>query len=321
MKKRGRFAPTPSGHLHLGNAWTALLSWWQIRSEGGEYVLRIEDIDKARSKPEYAAQLVEDLLWLGIDWDEGPDRGGPCAPYRQSEREERYDDALRRLLQDGWLYPCYCSRSELMKIASAPHGLGSEGPVYPGSCRRLSADEQAEKAAVKVPSMRFAMPDEPLGFVDLLAGRQETAAGSGGDFVVKRADGMFGYQLAVVLDDAAMGITDVLRGYDLLCSTPRQLWLYAALGLKPPQFAHVPLLCGPEGQRLSKRDKSLTLAAIREAGTGAEEVVGQLAWLGGLVERPERMTAREMIGAFDLAKVPSDPVSVSEGLLRRLAGE
>jgi glutamyl-tRNA synthetase len=320
-KRRGRFAPTPSGQLHVGNAWTALLSWWQMRSCGGEYVLRMEDIDKPRSKPEFARQILEDLRWLGIDWDEGPDVGGPYGPYKQSEREELYKEALKRLWRDGRLYPCYCSRAELMAVASAPHGLGSEGPVYAGTCRHLTDDERAKKSAVKEPSLRFALPEQGVSFADLVAGWQEFPAGSGGDFVVKRADGMFGYQLAVVVDDAAMAITDVLRGADLLDSTPRQLWLYAALDLTPPQFAHVPLLCGPDGRRLSKRDKSLNLAAIRAAGTTAETLVGCLAWLAGLLERPEPVKARDLIPEFDLDKVPRDPVVLSERLLRELTGE
>lgn len=317
--KRGRFAPTPSGLMHIGNAWTALLSWLQIRQAGGQFVLRMEDVDKPRSKPAFAEQILEDLRWLGIDWDEGPDVGGSYAPYTQSEREEMYEAALQRLIREGWLYPCYCSRAELMAIASAPHGLSSEGPVYPGLCRPLTAEERRAKSAVKDPSYRFAMPDRPIAFDDLIAGHQHFDAGFGGDFVVKRADGIIGYQLAVVVDDAAMEITDVLRGRDLLDSTPRQLLLYEALGLQPPQFAHVPLICGPDGERLSKRDKSITLASIREAGTTAEQLVGVLAYLGGMIDRPEAVQAGELLESFPIEKVPKQPVVLSEGLLRRLS--
>ncbi|HEU4965789.1 MAG TPA: tRNA glutamyl-Q(34) synthetase GluQRS [Bacilli bacterium] len=318
MKTRGRFAPTPSGQMHIGNAWTALLAWWQIRQAGGEFVLRMEDVDKPRSRPEYAEQILTDLRWLGLDWDEGPDLGGKYAPYTQSEREGLYEAAMEQLLRDGWLYPCYCSRAELMAIASAPHGLSAEGPVYPGICRGLTSVERAEKAARKDPSYRFRVPDHPVAYEDLLAGRQAFEAGFGGDFVVKRADGIIGYQLAVVVDDAAMEITDVLRGYDLLDSTPRQLLLYEALGLEPPRFTHVPLLCGPGGERLSKRDKSLTLAAIRDAGTSAEQLVGLLAYLGGLLERPEPVRAGELIKTFDLQAIPKDPITLSEQLLQSL---
>ncbi|HLN61721.1 MAG TPA: tRNA glutamyl-Q(34) synthetase GluQRS, partial [Symbiobacteriaceae bacterium] len=275
--RRGRFAPTPSGQMHIGNARTALLAWLQIRHAGGRFVLRMEDIDKPRSRPDLAQQILDDLRWLGLDWDEGPDVGGPYAPYTQSEREELYHAALQQLTAEGWLYPCYCSRAEIMAIASAPHGLSAEGPVYPGTCRCLTPEQRAERAARgKVPSLRFAMPDEPVAFMDGVAGAQSFAAGAGGDFVVHRADGIIGYQLAVVVDDAAMQMTDVLRGWDLLDSTPRQLMLYRALGLTPPQFAHVPLLMGPDGSRLSKRHGSVAVASMRAAGAPAERVVGYI---------------------------------------------
>jgi len=317
--RRGRFAPTPSGQLHIGNAWTALLAWLQMRHVGGEFVLRIEDLDKPRSRPEYAAQILDDLRWLGIDWDEGPDVGGPHAPYEQSARDEWYAAAMERLTREGWLYPCYCSRAELMAIASAPHGLSSEGPAYPGSCRHLTPEERAKRQEAKMPSVRFAMPDRAVAFDDLVMGAQAFPARSGGDFVVKRADGIIGYQLAVVVDDAAMGITDVLRGMDLLDSTPRQILLFAALGLPVPQFAHVPLLYGPDGQRLSKRHGSVTIAGMRAAGTSAEEVVGCLAFLSGLQDRLEPVKAADLIADFDLGKVPREPVIVSEEMLGRLS--
>jgi glutamyl-tRNA synthetase len=310
--KRGRFAPTPSGQLHLGNARTALLAWLQIRSEGGVFVLRMEDIDKPRSRPELAIQIIDDLRWLGLDWDEGQDVGGPYSPYTQSEREALYEDALQYLKASGRLYPCYCSRAELMAIASAPHGLTSEGPVYLGTCRNLTAGERAERASRKAPSYRFAMPaDHGFHFTDRIAGPQKSPPGAGGDFIVKRADGIYGYQLAVVVDDAAMGITDVLRGADLLDSTPRQLALYEALGLPAPRFAHVPLLLGEDGERLAKRAGSAaTLAALRAAGAQPERVVGTLAYLSGLLDRCEPVTAHELLaaGTFSLARIPRKPV-------------
>jgi glutamyl-tRNA synthetase len=317
---RGRFAPTPSGQLHIGNARTALLAWLQIRHAGGAFVLRMEDIDKPRSRADLAEQSLVDLRWLGLDWDEGPDVGGPYSPYTQSEREELYHDALRRLTEQGWLYPCYCSRAEIMAIASAPHGLAAEGPVYPGTCRCLTPEQRAERGARgKVPSIRFAMPDEPVSFIDGVAGPQTFPAGAGGDFVVHRADGIIGYQLAVVVDDAAMQMTDVLRGWDLLDSTPRQLMLYRALGLPAPRFAHVPLLVGPDGNRLSKRHGSVAVASLREAGVAPEQVVGYLAWLSGLLDAPRPVAARDLVADFALNKIPTEPVVVTDELLDAMA--
>jgi glutamyl-tRNA synthetase len=318
--RRGRFAPTPSGQLHIGNVRTALIAWLQMRQAGGTFVLRIEDIDRPRSRPEWAEQIVNDLRWLGLDWDEGPDVGGPYAPYAQSSRGMLYAEALDRLERDGRLYPCFCSRAELLAVASAPHGIASEGPVYPGTCRHLTAQQRAVKAARKRPSLRFAMPDRPIAFHDLAAGPQHFPPGAGGDFVVRRADGIIAYQLAVVVDDAAMGITDVLRGDDLLDSTPRQLMLYEALGLPAPRFAHIPLLYGADGKRLAKRTRGITIGEMRSAGTKPEQIVGWLAFLSGLVERPEPLKAADLVESFDLAKVPKKPVAVPESMLRELAG-
>lgn len=315
---RGRFAPTPSGLMHVGNARTALLSWLQIRSAGGQFILRIEDIDKPRSRPHYAEQALSDLRWLGLDWDEGPDIGGPFSPYVQSEREEQYEAALEQLLVKDKLYPCFCSRADLQAIASAPHGLSAEGPAYPGLCRHLTPSERVERAASKQPSLRFAMPDHPITYVDEAAGPQTFAPGAGSDFVVKRADGIISYQLAVVVDDAAMGITDVLRGYDLLDSTPRQLLLYEALSLTPPRFAHVPLLLGPDGNRLAKRHGAISLASIRERGLPPELVIGVLAYWSGLHDRPEPIAASELITSFDLHQVPKAPIVVDDSSLIRL---
>ena len=314
---RGRYAPTPSGRLHLGNLYAALLAWLQIRSAGGTFLLRMEDIDKPRSRPEWAELILTDLRWFGLDWDEGPDVGGPSAPYAQSERLERYEAALTKLRQDGRLYPCYCSRAELLSVASAPHGLASEGPAYPGTCRALTDAERAEKARAKSPALRFRVPsDRAVAFDDGVYGRVVYPPGAGGDFVVRRADGIFAYQLAVVADDADMGVTHVLRGADLLDSTPRQLWLYEALGRTPPSFAHVPLLCDDTGERLSKRQKSLAAAALREGGMPAEALVGALAWSAGLIDRPEPLRPVDLIDAFSLTKLPRAPVRLPIEALR-----
>lgn len=316
---RGRFAPTPSGLMHIGNARTALLAWLQVRGKGGQFVLRMEDIDTPRCKPELAEQALADLRWLGLDWDEGPDVGGPFAPYVQSERIGFYEEALRQLELDGRLYPCYCSRAELLAIASAPHGLGSEGPAYLGTCRNQTVEERARRGASKTPSLRFRVPDETARFVDLAAGEQRFPAGSGGDFVVRRADGIISYQLAVVADDAAMGITDVLRGYDLLDSTPRQLMLYDALGLPAPRFAHVPLLNGTDGKRLAKRHGAIALAGLRQAGVTPERIVGWLAAMSGLLDHPEPVRADELIPAFSLDRIPKEPVVVTDEQLAALS--
>lgn len=316
---RGRFAPTPSGLLHLGNAGTALLAWLQARSQGGEIVLRMEDIDVPRCKPEWADRCLQDMRWLGLDWDEGPDMGGECGPYEQSKRGNRYEEALERLMADGWLYPCYCSRADLLAAGSAPHGLHSEGPVYPGTCRGLSAAERQERAAKKTPSLRFAMPDKPVSFMDGIAGRKTFAASAGGDFVVKRADGIVGYQLAVVVDDDAMGITDALRGWDLLDSTPRQLMLAEALGAQPPRYAHAPLLLGPDGKRLAKRHGDIAIAVLRESGYRPEGIVGLLGWLYGMIDRPEPVQARELVPHFKLERIPHGSVTLPDDW-RQLAG-
>ncbi|TLS52293.1 tRNA glutamyl-Q(34) synthetase GluQRS [Paenibacillus antri] len=314
---RGRFAPTPSGRLHIGNLYAALMAWLHARSAGGAFALRMEDIDKPRCKSDYAELVLKDLRWFGLDWDEGPDVGGPYVPYTQSERTERYEAALDALLADGRLYPCFCSRAELFSVASAPHGLSSEGPAYGGVCRSLTPEQRTRKAETKTPSLRFAVPpDAPVAFEDGVYGRIEFPPGAGGDFVVRRADGIIGYQLAVVVDDAAMNVTHALRGADLLDSTPRQLWLYEALGLTPPTFAHVPLLCDERGERLSKRQKSLAAAALREAGVPAETLVGLVAWSAGLVDRPEPIRPAELVAGFDLDKLPRDPIRFPLDALR-----
>lgn len=312
---RGRFAPTPSGLLHVGNAATALLAWLQVRQAGGRFILRMEDIDQPRCKPEYARQLVDDLRWLGLDWDEGPDCGGPYAPYTQSARTAYYEQALQRLNESGRLYPCYCSRSDLLSAASAPHGVGSEGPVYPGTCRRLSEEERRRRAARKTPALRFAASDRAVRFCDLAMGPQGFPPGSGGDFVVKRADGIFAYQLAVTVDDAAMRISDVLRGSDLLDSTPRQLMLYEALGLVPPRYAHVPMVFAPDGRRLSKRHKDVTLAALRRSNVAPECVVGRLAHLYGLIDKPSPVKPADLVGTLDLSRLPKGPVTLPAEVL------
>jgi len=311
-KRRGRFAPTASGHRHLGKAMAALPARFQMRSLGGSFILRIEDSDVARSRFEYVDHLLEDLRWLGLDFDEGP--------YLQRDRMQHYEQALTTLRQKELLYPCFCSRAQLMAIASAPHGLSTEGPVYSGVCKSLSAAEAAEREAHKTPSLRFALPDKPVVFSDACAGKQVFAPSHGGDFIVQRADGIISYQLAVVVDDAAMGITDVLRGRDLLDSTPRQLLLYEALELTAPQFAHVPVLCDASGVRLSKRDQAHSIAAIRAAGVQAEQVIGCLAVLCGIRDHIEPVRASELIQDFSLKNCTGEVWTLTPKIMDLLTG-
>ncbi|GMK48239.1 glutamyl-Q tRNA(Asp) synthetase [Paenibacillus glycanilyticus] len=316
---RGRFAPTPSGLMHVGNAWAALLAWLQIRSNNGQFVLRMEDIDGPRCRPELAGQALADLRWLGLDWDEGPDVGGPHSPYTQSERIPFYEEALDKLLACDKLYPCFCSRAELLAVASAPHGLSSEGPAYAGTCRHLTLEQQRERREAKTPSLRFKVDEtRAITYEDGIAGTMRFPPGVGGDFVVRRADGIISYQLAVVIDDAAMNMTDVLRGADLMDSTPRQLLLYEALGLPAPRFAHVPLLMGEDGKRLAKRHGDTSIAGLKEAGVGPERIIGWLAFLAGQTDRFEPIAATELIGYFDQGRIPNEPITISETLMKQL---
>lgn len=310
---RGRFAPSPSGEMHLGNVWTALMAWLQVRSLGGRMVLRMEDLDPDRSRMEYAVQIIRDLHWLGLEWDEGPDIGGPYGPYTQNERRGLYQQVLDGLAERGLVYPCFCTRAEILAAASAPHG---EDAAYPGTCRLLSAKErQARLREGRKSALRLIAPCQSQEFDDGLYGHiTADLATTCGDFVVRRSDGVHAYQLAVVVDDAAMRITHVLRGDDLLSSTPRQLLLYQLLGFTPPKFAHVPLLYSPDGHRLSKRQKDLSLAALRGRGLAAERIIGYLAWRAGLLERWEPVAAGELISRFALDKIPRERVIIETDL-------
>ena len=295
----GRFAPSPSGRMHLGNVFAAMMAWLYARSAGGELLLRIEDLDPDRCRPEYAEQLKDDLRWLGLDWD----REG----QRQSLRSEVYGEAFRQLEEQGLLYPCFCTRAEL-HAASAPHA--SDGtPVYAGTCRNLTEEERA--ARTRRPAWRLQVPDRIYGFTDGLQGRfDENLAKECGDFIVRRSDGVYAYQLAVVVDDAAMGVTQVVRGRDLLGSTPRQIYLQQCLGLPTPDYVHVPLLLSEDGRRLSKRDRDLDLGVLRQQ-VRPEEILGLLAHAAGILPQPEAVSAGELCAIFDPCIIHKDDLFFS----------
>ncbi len=310
---RGRFAPSPSGRMHLGNLFCALLSYLSVKSRGGEWILRIEDLDTARCRLDYARQVEEDLRWLGLAWDEGGSAGGPDAPYFQSQRTALYEAALARLRGMGLVYPCFCTRAQL-HAASAPHredGL----TVYPGTCRGLTPEDIARReAAGRKGALRLRVPEETVTFTDGHLGEvTEYLPTDCGDFLLRRSDGLFAYQLAVVVDDAAMGVTEVVRGADLLSSTPRQLLLYELLGWEAPEFYHFPLLLSPDGRRLSKRDGDLGLGALRERYT-PEEIIGKLAYLAGQNPGGGPRTPEALAEDFHWDAVPRRDIPLPEGL-------
>lgn len=269
---RGRLAPSPTGLLHLGHARTFAAAHQRARAAGGRLVLRMDDLDRDRVRPEFDAACLEDLRWLGLDWDEGPDVGGPFGPYRQSERIDRYRAALERLREAGRVYPCRCSRKDILSALAAPHA-GGEEPVYPGTCRVRSGEGIAAGTRV---AWRFRVPDgRRVGFEDRIAGPREFVAGADfGDFVVWRPDDLPSYQLACAVDDVAMGITEVVRGEDLLPSTARQILLIEALGGRVPGYAHCPLVTDETGRRLAKREDAVSLRSLRGRGVRPEQLAG-----------------------------------------------
>ncbi len=301
-------APSPTGAQHVGNARTYLIAWLSIRARGGRLILRIEDIDSPRVKRGAAEDACADLRWLGLDWDEGP--------VVQSQRLADYEAALKVLQARALVYPCTCSRQDIERAASAPHAE-HEGPVYPGTCAGRSA---AEAARLDRPyAWRFRAGGRSPEFVDGFRGptRVDRAA-QGGDFVVWKSDGTPAYQLAVVVDDAAGGVTEVIRGDDLVPSTPRQLLLYEALGLRPPAFVHVPLVVGPDGRRLAKRHGDTRLSALRQAGVRPEALLGLLAWSCGWLDRAEPIRARDLVPLFRLETIPRQPFVLQPALLRAI---
>lgn len=307
---RGRFAPSPTGRMHLGNVYSALLSWLSAKSQGGEWLLRIEDIDPQRSRREYALQLMDDLQWMGLQWD--------GEPLWQSQRTDIYQHYYDLLQRQGLTYPCYCTRADLL-ATQAPHE--SDGRVvYPGTCRPKGVPSEDDTILCKqtneavgrtmAASTRLIVPDSDITFVDGHYGPQRVnLAHQVGDFIIRRKDGAWAYQLAVVVDDALTGVNEVVRGRDLLLSVPQQIYVAELLGFAPPQFIHVPLLCNTEGQRLSKRDKSLDMSQLRQRFTPAA-LTGVLAYVAGLQSEPLPLSLNEALQLFSWDKVPCHDITV-----------
>ena len=310
---RGRLAPSPTGLLHLGNAWAFWLAWLEARRAGGRLVLRLEDLDPARSRAAHAEGIRRDLAWLGLDWDEE-------APP-QSRRAPAYEAALAGLAARGLTYPCFCSRRDLRSLAGAPQ-VGDAGAAYAGTCRSLSPERRAALAASgRARAVRLACPPERVWrFRDRAAGPQGlTLAECGGDFALRRSDGVFAYQLAVVVDDLDQGVTSVVRGRDLLLSTPRQLYLQELLGGPAPDYAHVPLILDHQGERLAKRHAGLALAALREAGARPEDIFGFLAHLAGFRDRPGPLAPGDLAPGFAWDRLRAEDLRLPESLAGRPA--
>ena len=302
MEKRpvGRFAPTPSGRMHLGNVFAALLSWLSPKSRGGDWILRMEDLDTLRTKEEYAQLLRSDLCWLGLDWD--------LETEPQSRRSAVYDRYFDQLEEQKLLFPCYCTRSQLHNV-NAPH-LSDGTYVYAGTCRDLTEEQRA--AQTRQPSWRVRVPDREFALVDHVQGAyRENLLTDCGDFVVRRADGVYVYQLAVTVDDGEAGVTEVVRGWDLLGSAPRQMYLQELFGFRHPEYAHIPMLMAPEGRRLSKRDQDLDMGALRNR-LKPEQLIGVLAHAAGLTETAAPISARELATVFDWNKIHGKEIVVTE---------
>ena len=298
----GRFAPTPSGRLHLGNVLCAMLAYLSVRSKGGRFLLRIEDVDIPRCPRSLARQCIDDLRWLGFTWDE--------EPLYQSDRSDVYRDVLDRLTDAGYTYPCFCTRAQLMSLA-APN-LGDTQVIYQRTCANLTAEEAVEKAKTRAPAIRLRVPDEEIAFTDGLFGRQrENLARDCGDFILRRSDGRYGYQLAVVVDDALSGVTEIVRGRDILSATPRQLHLQRLLGYDTPNYIHIPLLVDHQGRRLAKRDKDLDLTALAQRFT-PEDILGMLAFSAGLIDEVHPTSLEMLLPLFDWSKVKREDLRLPE---------
>ena len=291
----GRFAPSPTGRMHAGNIFAALVSWLVVKSQGGRMVLRIEDLDVERSKAGYIDQIQRDFEMLGLTWDEGP--------YYQSGRDEAYLAAFESLCDKGLVYPCFCTRADL-HAASAPHR--GEKLVYAGTCRNLGADEVRRRSSERRPSYRLRVPDKTYALDDLVQGPySQNLERECGDYVVRRSDGLFAYQLAVVVDDGEQGVNCIVRGMDLLCSTPQQMYLQDLLELGSCAYAHVPLIVGERDRRLSKRDRDAALDELLAAYKTPEAVIGHIAGITGLAPTCEPASCEDLLAAFDIGSLPA----------------
>lgn len=299
----GRFAPSPTGRMHAGNIYAALSAWLVAKSQGGTIVLRIEDLDRDRSKAEYISAVQRDFELLGLTWDHGP--------FFQHDRDEAYLEAFSALERRGLVYPCFCTRADL-HAASAPHR--GEKFVYPGTCRGLTAEQIAVKSVRRAPAQRLRVPDDTYSFEDMVQGRyKQNLAHDCGDFLIRRSDQAFAYQLAVVVDDAAQGVTSIVRGVDLLCSTPQQLYLQELLGLDHPRYAHIPLLVAEKNRRLSKRDHDAGIEELLARFKTPEAIIGHIAGICGLAPTCDPATPEQLLATFDVARLPElffDPVQI-----------
>lgn len=308
-KVRGRFAPTPSGFIHLGNIFCSLLAWLNAKSQGGKIILRIEDLDTLRCSRSNADRLAKDLEWLGLFWDEGAYTNSLDTTYFQSERSEIYANFFNKLSDTGDIYPCFCSRNEL-HAANAPH-LSDGRFIYAGTCYGLTPKQRLAKQQNRMPAYRLHVPNQIVEFRDIIYGKQGfNLAQENGDFIVRRSDGVYAYQLAVTIDDALMGITEVVRGWDLLGSTPLQIYLHKLLGFTPPQYMHIPLLIAPDGRRLAKRDRDMDLELLRKIYGNPEPIIGYLAYLAGQIEKPAPISPQELLKYYNPTKIPQHNIIV-----------
>jgi len=308
MITRGRYAPSPTGYLHLGNARTALLAYILAKQSGGEFVMRVEDIDLQRCKPEFQKANLKELGWLGLEWDEGPEVGGSYEPYIQRERFEFYETKLSELADAGHTFPCYLSRKDIQELASAPHeGLPSYGEIQRVENYRLASQKQAEG---KLPSIR--LKEKTYTLQDKFIGEQSLALSTLGDVVLRRADGIWAYHLAVVADDIAMNINQVVRGDDLIGSTATHLYLYELFDAPVPDYWHVPLLLDADGKRMAKRKGSLTLKSLQESSVEAEKVVGLLAYTLGLIDVPKALSIQDLLDNFSVQDVDKNAYQLTE---------